>query len=175
MNISFREVKKDSLDDFILISKWNNDASIKHFVTPNFTGGDLPDSTPEQLLENALNKSATHFYIILADDIAVGEFSIQIDPPQLHKKIENTGWIGITIGEEKYRGRGIGSAAIKFMEDKCRELDLVRIELGVFAFNHNAIRSYLNAGYKEFAVLKDFTYNDGKWHDDIRMEKYLRD
>lgn len=173
MDISFRELNKNSIDDYILVSKWNNDDSIKHLIIPNFTEGDLPGSTAEELYDHALKQSGMYHYFILAGGAAVGEVSIQADPPQLHKKVKNTGWIGITIGEEKYRGRGIGRPAIEFLENKCRELKLARIELGVFSFNHNAIKFYKNMGYKEFAVLNKFTYYQGKWHDDIRMEKYL--
>jgi len=173
MNISFSEVNKESIDDYKLISKWNNDESIKHLIIPNFTEGDLPDSTPEQLYKQALSQAGMHHFLILADGKAIGEVSVQIDPPQLHKKVKNTGWIGITIGEEKYRGRGIGRPAIEFLEKKCRELNLTRIELGVFAFNHNAIKFYKNMGYKEFSILNNFTFYQGRWQSDIRMEKYL--
>ena len=174
MNITFREVKKDSIDDFILIAKWSNDDSIKHFLIPNFTGDDLPYLSPEELYNTALNRPEPYYqYLILDENIPIGELSIEKYPPQLHKKIKNTGWIGITIGEEKYRGHGIGKLAIQFMEDKCRDLKLTRIELGVFAFNHNAVKLYKSMGYKEFGIIKDFTYYQGKWHNDIRMEKYL--
>jgi RimJ/RimL family protein N-acetyltransferase len=173
MDISFREVKKDSIDDYILISKWSNDNSIKHFITPNFTGGNLAPVTPEELYAAALNKPGMHCYLLLADNVEIGDFSIQIDPPQLYKKVEKTGWIGITIGEEKYRGKGIGKSAIQFIENKCRDLKLIRIELGVFEYNHNAVKLYKNMGYKEIGIIKNFTFHQGKWYNDIRMEKYI--
>ncbi len=174
MDISFREVKKDSIGDYILIAKWSNDPSIRHLTTPNFTGDILPPVTPEELYKASLNKTGTHHYMILAGNIEIGEFSIQIDPPQLFKKVEKTAWIGITIGEEKYRGMGIGKSALQFLESECSKLKLARIELGVFEFNHNAIKLYKNMGYEEIGTLKNFTCYEGKWYNDIRLEKYLK-
>ncbi len=53
MDISFREARKNSIDDYILVSKWNNDDSIKHLIIPNFTEGGVPDPTPEELYGHA--------------------------------------------------------------------------------------------------------------------------
>ncbi|HOT74266.1 MAG TPA: GNAT family N-acetyltransferase, partial [Candidatus Wallbacteria bacterium] len=173
MKITCRKVNHDALDDFILIAGWSNDESIKHFAMPDFTGGGVPAVTAQELFGRARAESGAYQYMILADDSAIGEFSIQIDPPQLFKKVKNTGWIGITIGRPEFRGRGIGRTAIGFIEDECRKLKLSRIELGVFEFNHNAIRLYRSTGYTEIGAIDKFTCWQGKWYKDIRMEKYL--
>ncbi len=173
MNITYRKVDHNALADFILIAEWANDESIKHLATPDFTGEGVSTVTAEELSSHISQKIDAHHYMILVDGIEAGEFSIQIDPPQLFKKVANTAWIGITIGRPEFRGRGIGKIAIGFIEDECRKLKLSRIELGVFEFNHNAIRLYRNAGYTEIGVLENFTCWQGKWYKDIRMEKYL--
>lgn len=173
MEITYRKVDRDTLADFILIAGWANDESIKHLTTPDFTGGGVPAVTAEELFEHAHTQTGSYHYMILADGAAVGEFSIQIDPPQIFKKVANTGWIGITIGRPEFRGRGIGRTAIGFIEDECRKLKLSRIELGVFEFNHNAVRLYRNAGYVAIGVIEKFTCWQGSWYKDIRMEKYL--
>ncbi len=173
MNIAYRKVDQHALADFMLIAEWANDESIKHLATPDFTGGGVPAVTAEELSGHVHEKIGAHHYMILVDGVEAGEFSIQIDPPQLFKKVENSGWIGITIGRPEFRGRGIGRTAIGFIEDECRKLKLSRIELGVFEFNHNAIRLYRNAGYIEIGVIEKFTCWQGIWYKDIRMEKYL--
>jgi RimJ/RimL family protein N-acetyltransferase len=97
----------------------------------------------------------------------------QIDPNHLYKKEPGTAWIGIIIGEEPGRGRGIGFQAIKYMEEQIKAQGLKRIELGVFEFNTSAIKLYQRLGYKEIARIKEFTFWDGKMRQDIRMEKYI--
>ena len=97
----------------------------------------------------------------------------QVDPRHLYKKEPGTAWIGIVIGEQAGRGRGIGVPAIQHLEEQIQRQGLKRIELGVFEFNTNAIRLYQKLGYREIARIKDFTYWDGKMWQDIRMEKYV--
>lgn len=173
MNITFRKVNIDSPDDLELIAKWSNDPAIKHLVIPNFTGGPLPGITADELRASMAGKTGAHHYMLVAGGAVVGEFSIQVDPPQLHKKEQGSGWIGITIGESAFRGRGLGKAAMRFVEEECVRLGLVRIELGVFEFNDAARKLYKAMGYTEFARLEDFTWLDGERRADIRMEKYL--
>jgi RimJ/RimL family protein N-acetyltransferase len=97
----------------------------------------------------------------------------QVDPEHLYKKEPGTAWIGITIGEENGRGKGIGVLALQHLEEQIKVKGLKRMELGVFEFNTNAIKLYKKLGFREFARLEDFTYRDGKMWQDIRMEKYL--
>lgn len=174
MNIYFRELDKTKIDDFICVSNWDNDSEIKYFVRPNFSEDEISDIIPEELFENALTNNNNYVYIIIADDNPIGYVSIQKDPPHLYHKVNNTAWVSIAIGDKKYRGAGIGKIAMQFLEEKCRDRGLNRIELGVFAFNINAIKLYKKSGYKEIAIVKKFTFYNGKWQDDIRMEKYLK-
>jgi RimJ/RimL family protein N-acetyltransferase len=91
----------------------------------------------------------------------------------LYKKETGTAWIGIIIGEEIGRGKGIGYLTLQFLENEIKLHGLKRIELGVFEFNTNAIKLYQKLGYKEIARLEDFTYWQDKMWQDIRMEKYI--
>ncbi len=134
----------------------------------------MPDITKEQIHKNA-NKDIKkkHIYLILDGDEPIGDLSITIDAPHLKKKEENTGWISICIGEGDYRGKGVAHEAMIFLEEECKALGLKRIELGVFEYNQRARTFYEKMGYETFERIEDFVYFDGKWHADIRMEKYL--
>lgn len=176
MNIQFRKLNKSNIYDFKYLSKWDNDSEIKHFIRPNFKKAELSEVTPEQLFENEVknNSDNNQIYIITAENIPIGSVSIQKDPQRLYRKVSNTGWISIEIGDKKYRGLGVGRMAMEFLEETCIKHGLNRIELGVFEFNTNARNFYKRLGYKEIATVENFTFYDGKWRNDIRMEKYLK-
>jgi RimJ/RimL family protein N-acetyltransferase len=114
-----------------------------------------------------------HTFLIYLQGRLIGEMDYQVDPGHLFRKERGTAWIGIIIGEDAGRGRGIGSLAMQYLEEQIRALGLKRIELGVFEFNTNAIKLYQKLGYQEFARIADFTYWEGRMWQDIRMEKYL--
>lgn len=172
MKILFEEVDKSQMKPFEYIAKWNNDPGIKYFIGANFSEKEMPDCTKEELHKNA-NKGTKRIYFIMVGDKPIGDLSIMIDPPHLKKKEKNTGWISICIGEEEYRGKGIAKLAMEFLEQECKRLHLLRIELGVFEYNERAHNFYKKMGYKEFDRIPKFVYYNNKWRADIRMEKYL--
>jgi RimJ/RimL family protein N-acetyltransferase len=122
-------------------------------------------------LEQRLARKPT--YLIYLGGQLIGEMEYQIDPKILYKKETGTAWIGILIGEEIGRGKGIGSLAMEYLEGQIKLHGLKRTELGVFEFNKSAIKLYKKLGYKEIARINDFTYWQGKMWQDIRMEKYI--
>ena len=112
-------------------------------------------------------------YLIYAQGELIGEMDYKVDPAYIYKQVKGTAWIGITIGEESGRGKGIGYHALRYLEEQIKLEGLKRIELGVFEFNAPALKLYQKSGYKEIARIPDFTYWQGKMWQDIRMEKYL--
>jgi RimJ/RimL family protein N-acetyltransferase len=97
----------------------------------------------------------------------------QIDPGHLYKKVSGTAWLGIVIGEESARGKGIGFHAMQHLEEEIKKQGLSRIELGVFEFNTSAFKLYQKLGYKEITRIDGFTFWEDKMWQDIRMEKYI--
>lgn len=98
-------------------------------------------------------------------DQAVGSVYIR-DIDHTHHK----GEYGIFIGEERARGRGVGTAAAKLML-RCgfEELGLHKVFLRVFADNARAIRSYEKAGFEREAYLKEDVLIDGSYRDMVLM------
>ncbi|MCT4686030.1 GNAT family N-acetyltransferase [Vallitalea sp.] len=172
MKITFEEIDKKQIEPFEYIAKWSNDPEIKYFIGANLTEGEMPDREPKELFKNA-GGNDKHIYLIKDGTKPIGDLSIMIDPPHVKKKEKNTGWISICIGEKEYRGKGVALKAMDFLEEECRMLGMKRIELGVFEYNKRARAFYEKIGYEEFARVKNFVYYEGKWREDIRMEKYL--
>ncbi|GGA21228.1 GNAT family N-acetyltransferase [Paenibacillus physcomitrellae] len=78
--------------------------------------------------------------------------------------------IRIAIGSAHGRGKGYGQEAMRRMvEYGFRVLGLHRIHLGVYTFNPRAIHVYEKIGFKHEGIERDALYQDGEYHDMIRM------
>jgi RimJ/RimL family protein N-acetyltransferase len=174
MNIQFRAVDVHSDDDLNVLLKGMNDPEIRHLLVPNFQAKPLPVFTLEGYRASLLaskSRDKTLRYLILDGDKPIGDLSLTLDFPHLFLEIPQSGWLGICISDGDYRGKGVGLIALNFVENLAWEMGLVRMELGVFAFNEGAIGLYLKAGYHEIAHIPNFVWHDGRWWADIRMEK----
>ena len=172
-DISFQKLTNPTSEIASCFSKWENDPFLIPLTRPNLNEDDLLERRPvtvEDLIDRLIH---SHMYLIYAGDELVGEMDYKVDPAYVYKKVAGTAWIGITIGEESGRGKGIGRQALHYLEGQIKSAGLKRIELGVFEFNTHAIKLYQKASYKEIARVEDFTYWQGKMWQDIRMEKYL--
>jgi len=174
MNITFTKLTNPDPEIAATLNRWANDPSLIKFIRPSRNKEELEKHvtvTVESLSERLEHVST---YLIHADDHLVGEINFQIDPDHLIKKETGTAWIGIVIGEESARGKGIGTQAMLYLEEKIQAQGLKRIELGVFEFNSKALNLYKNMGYQEIGRVDGFTFWKGRMWQDIRMEKYLQ-
>jgi RimJ/RimL family protein N-acetyltransferase len=173
LNINFTRLIEPTPEIAAAYTKWENDSALIHLTRPNPNEAALLRREVVSLADLLKRLEHHHIYLIYLDAQLIGEMSYQIDPPYLYKKETGTAWIGITIGEEVGRGKGIGYQALQYLEEEIKSHGLKRIELGVFEFNTNAIKLYHKLGYQEIARIDNFTYWQGKMWQDIRMEKYL--
>lgn len=80
-----------------------------------------------------------------------------------------SGELGIFIGEEEYRSKGIGTLTIKNFLPYCFSLGLHRIFLRVFSKNYIAQNSYIKAGFLKEGIARDMVYIDNERQDIIFM------
>ncbi len=74
-------------------------------------------------------------------------------------------WISIAIGGNN-RGNGFGKEALELaLKFAFQELNLHRIQLTVFEYNHRAISLYEKIGFKKEGSHRDFLERDGKRYD----------
>ncbi len=172
-DIKFKKLTVPDANILEYLNKWENDPALIPLIRPNRDKNTLEmrDALTFEDLTQRLEHN--HTFLIYLGDQLIGEMDYQIDPRHLYKKETGTAWIGIIIGEEIARGKGIGYQAIQYLEDEIRKQGIKRIELGVFEFNTNAFKLYQKAGYKEIGRIPDFTYWQDKMWQDIRMEKYF--
>lgn len=173
MDIKFEKLTHPTAEIAECFGKWENDPSLIHLIRPHPDQDSLDkrEAITVEDLQQRLEHS--YIYLIYLDGQLVGEMDFQVDPKHLYKKDISTAWIGIVIGEESARGKGLGLLAMQFLEKEIESHGLRRLELGVFEFNTNAIKLYQKAGYKEIGRIPDFTYWQGKLWEDIRMEKLV--
>lgn len=155
-------------------NNWENDPALIPLIRPNPTREALlkRETTTVGNLRQRIEHH--HIYLIYWQGQLIGEMDYQVDPQHLYKKESGTAWLGITIGEESGRGKGIGLRGFQYLEEQVKQAGLKRMELGVFEFNEPAIRLYQRAGLKEIGRIDKFTFWQDKMWQDIRMEKYIR-
>ncbi|ALX49588.1 hypothetical protein AOX59_14045 [Lentibacillus amyloliquefaciens] len=173
MMIQFVQLTEPNLNVLKTLNQWENDPALMGLTHPVQSEAEL--RKPKNVSINDLANRLTYetIYLIYTDDQLIGEMNYIIDPSHLYKKEPKTAWIGIVIGEHKEQSKGIGYAAMNYLEKQIKTNNIKRIELGVFAFNKRAHRLYQKLGYREIGRIEDFTWWQGKMWPDIRMEKYL--
>lgn len=174
MEITYREVDFGEIDLFNLFAKWSNDPEIRPFTTPRLSEDEYVNVHAIELMASLMDKPFKHTYVVTVDQTPVAEFSIDMHFEHLISKQDNVAWISIVIGDADYRGIGLGSKIMAFIEAEARELGATKIELGVFEYNERAIQLYKKVGYQPIATISNFVFNFGKWHSDIRMIKSIR-
>jgi len=173
MDIRFRKLTEPTAEIIEFLNRWENDPVLIPFIRPSNNQDDLERRKILTIQDLEQRLARQYYYLIYLGDQLIGIMDYQIDPKVLYKKETGTAWIGIMIGEEIGRGKGIGYLALKYLEEQIQLQGLKRIELGVFEFNKNAIQLYKKLGFKEIVRINDFTYWQGKMWQDIRMEKYI--
>jgi len=80
--------------------------------------------------------------------------------------------LGILIGDKEARGRGFGTKAICMATDYAfNELRLHKLVSGIYENNIASIKVFSNAGYKEVGRLKKHRLYEGKYVDQVLVEK----
>lgn len=79
-------------------------------------------------------------------------------------------WLGISIGERDYWGRGYGTEAVRLiLQYGFLELNLRRISLGLHAYNERARKSYEKIGFVMEGRMRGEGWRDGVHYDSLWM------
>jgi len=122
------------------------------------------DAEREFIESTAKDENAVHLAIVLRDgDRHIGVMGLH----ELNWK-DRRATFGIFIGEKDCRGRGYGTEATQLMlQHAFRSLNLHRVELTVYAFNKQAIRSYEKAGFVHEGTKREDAFVDGRYVDSL--------
>jgi RimJ/RimL family protein N-acetyltransferase len=94
----------------------------------------------------------------------IGEVMLRVDWPNADA------WLGISIGEREYWGKGYGLEAMRLMlAFGFLELNLRRITLGVDSINPRALRAYEKLGFRHEGVMRREMLREGERYDSFWM------
>ena len=156
-------------DDAEVYAKWINDFSISLRLGQAVNVYSL--QSERTALEN-MAKEGHNYAIILRDsNELIGNcslFSINY--------ISRTATIGLFIGEECYRSKGLGTEVIQLLvEYGFKVLNLNNIMLQVFEFNLLAIKCYEKAGFHTFGRRTSSCCINSTYYDELFMEILPKD
>lgn len=158
--------RKMTMNDAELYHTWRNDLEMMQFTSPCLDAYQL-EETKDFVQHVILGSSSSKSYLILLEDTGrpIGIMSlIHIDT-----KNRNAECI-IDIGEKTSWGKGYGFEAMTLLLDYAfLELNLHRVSLRVFSFNHKAIKLYEKIGFVHEGSSRQSLYRNGDWHDIVHM------
>lgn len=131
-----------------------------------YTGGEISFSKKQiqAYLERIINDDSRVDFFIMLDDKIIGEVVLnEMDD-------YNASNIRIAIFDEKHHNKGYGSFAMKkAMAYGFNELNLHRIELSVYDFNHRGIKVYKRLGFVEEGIKRESYKDKNGYHNEITM------
>lgn len=161
MKITYRPIK---FEDVSLRVKWYNNLQVSKYLGEQVRNGTtLKDQ--KEWFEGYKKDKERQIFMIEADKTPIGFVGLMEI-----RKIDRNAHVIIVIGEDGYRGKGIGKQALKFITDHgFKKLNLHKIYLHVYSPNIAAIKCYQGFGFKKEATLKELGFIDGKFCDEIFM------
>jgi RimJ/RimL family protein N-acetyltransferase len=165
-DIILAPLKREYIDKFL---DWLNDPEITKYLTQYRP---LTREMEEDWF-NSLKERENDiiFAILINQNQLIGNCSIM----NIIWK-ERVGTCGIFIGDKQEQGKGYGTEALKLLLDYgFNTLNLNRIDLKVNDFNLRAIECYRNLGFIEEGRMREATFVNGKYHDQIIMSMLRRE
>ncbi|HBA59798.1 MAG TPA: N-acetyltransferase [Elusimicrobia bacterium] len=160
--------------DAVVAYKLFNDEELRSLLDPSPL---LPVSLAEEeaFINNAMNPKDKSKAFEFAITTLQGKYIGGCSYFNFNKKTR-TVWIGISIADKKFWGKGYGSDALRtLLRLLFNELNARKVLLNVFAFNARAVACYEGLGFREEGRLKEQQYRAGKYHDDVIMALFRKD
>jgi L-amino acid N-acyltransferase YncA len=129
--------------------------------------------TPEERVEWLAARGPRHPVLVASDDdgAVVGWGSLnQFNPRPAYDHVVD---FSVYVGREQ-RGRGIGDALLRALEERARALGYHKMVLAAFPHNAPGMRLYERHGFSTVGIYREQGMLDGRWVDVIVMEKILR-
>jgi RimJ/RimL family protein N-acetyltransferase len=161
------------LADEFALRKWLNDPAVRNGLVHQ---PPLNAARERAWIEaQGMNPEEYHFGIVArAGDRLIGMVSLI----KIHL-VNRSAELVILIGDPDYQSRGFGTEAVRLVvRYGFEEMNLNRIELGVYATNTRAIRCYEKAGFVYEGCYRQSLYRNGRYVDEsayaILKEEWLK-
>lgn len=177
MRVELHPIDYASTEHCELIAQWMLDSDFRARMTSNDEAGKAESIlTASELAikadRPAINRFAREFFIIV-DERKAGIAGIEINPEHRSVRTGMVAWLDLGVACVQDRRCGIGSKALRKLEELSIEVGAQTLEVGVFAFNEPALKFFMQRGFKETARFPNGTWRFDKWWDDVRLTKPL--
>lgn len=158
------EIKKHSQKDISNRVKWLNNSNVNRFIGDKL-GQKTTIKKEEEWFSNYLKTKDKKFFTIYKDSIPVGFMGLS----NISKFNKNAN-LFIAIGEDSYRGKGIGRFSMEWLIDYgFNKLKLHKINLGVIENNTVAVQLYKSLGFVTEGKMKDEIFCKGQFYNFLSM------
>jgi RimJ/RimL family protein N-acetyltransferase len=148
-------------------SKWNQDTE-QHRLADNDPAQLWSEKKIKEFMEKRAGANPNGFRFAvhtLAEDQLIGTVGLWVN-----SWTHSDAWLGISIGERDYWGKGYGTDAMRLtVQYGFMELNLRRISLGLHAYNERALKSYEKVGFKLEGRMRGEGLRDGIRFDSLWM------
>ena len=144
--------------------RWINDWEGVQYIASRYPRGKKFEA--EWLISGDPTFANSQFIVeTLADRRPIGWLGLHQAQPE-----NREAHLGVSIGEAEYRDGGYGTDTMRTAARAAFDaMNLHRIELTVYDWNHRAIRCYEKVGFKREGILRDGMFRAGKWHNLVVM------
>jgi len=158
------KIRKHLRKDIPYRVKWLNNPEVNKFIGDEM-GQKKNLKKEKEWFSNYQKAKNKKFFTICDDSKPIGFMGLS----HINKSNKNAD-LFIAIGEDDYRGKGIGKIAIEWLVDYgFKKLKLHKINLGVVKDNNHAIKVYRELGFIIEGKMKDEVFYKGKYHDFLSM------
>ncbi|NQU99455.1 MAG: UDP-4-amino-4,6-dideoxy-N-acetyl-beta-L-altrosamine N-acetyltransferase [Parcubacteria group bacterium] len=156
--IKFRPIRRSDISNYV---KWLNNPKANQFMVNRNLSVKSATKWFNWYIENKNNKS----FIVSDGAKDIGFVGLR----NINKQDKNAD-LTIYIGEDEYRGRGVGKDVMKWITSYgFSKLKLHKINLGVLEGNIIAIKLYKSLGFKVEGTMKDEIFFNGKFCNTLAM------
>jgi len=112
---------------------------------------------------------------LIIEEKATGESIGTVDLYDCDFKNKRTG-MGILIAEPDKRRKGLASEVMEVILPYCREtLSMHQVYCSILTDNRHSLTLFRKFGFEEVGVKRDWTFDQGKFYDEVLLQKMLTD
>ena len=150
-------------DDAVKFTEWLNDIEV--IINLNFYERIINVNDEKVVLEK-ISKGHNYSIIDLEKEELIGNCGfLNID------HLNQSGDVGIFIGNKKYWDKGYGSEALSLLLDYgFKALNLHSVQLSVYSFNKRAIKSYEKCGFRIIGNKRESLKRGNEYFDIVYMD-----
>ena len=161
--LTLREIEISDVNEKYVL--WINNPAVNRFLESRFTLASIDTLT--EYVNKQIHDPNTIFFAIIENKHSEHIGNIKLGPiNRMHQR----GEIGIIIGEQKYWGKGYGTAAIDLLKHFAfTSLKLHKLTSGCYSLNEASIKSFKNCGFEVEGIRKSHYLYSGKYVDHVLL------